>query len=317
MSEAVSPTHPLLWTTLHPVNSDCGELRHALAKLSEEDGAFSVDDEELDGRVVIRAMSETQLEDICERLARKHSVYVESEPAKLIYLETIRDISAAEGKFVSQSRGLGHYAHVAIRIEPNPTKGYELVNEASELAVPGKYVQSIDQGIRYALKAGIASHEMTDVRVVLCDGSYHDTDSNEAAFETAGFMAMEEAVRQSRVVFLEPVVSLKVVVPQYSTESVVADLKSRRADITGIESDAENKIIHAIVRLAQIIGYADELRSMTEESSTYSAALLRYHRAQDLPSGGDDRIGVTANKPRKPKPKSGAATAEPPWPESN
>jgi elongation factor G len=198
---------------LRPVNSDCEELRRSLAKLSEEDAPFTVDDEDIDGQVIIKTMSETQLENICEHLARKQNVYVESETPKIIYLETIRTPSAAEGKFISQSRGRGYYAHVVIRVEPNPAKGYELVNEASEGAIPEKYVQSIDQGIRYALKSGIASQEMTDIRVVLCDGSYHEDDSNEAAFESAGFMAMEQAVRQSNVVLLEPVISLQVGVP--------------------------------------------------------------------------------------------------------
>lgn len=306
-----------MWTPLRPVNSDCGELRRALAKLSKEDAGFSVDDEELDGQVVLRAMSETQLEDICERLARKHSVYVNSGPPKIIYLETIRSVTSAEGKFISQSRGRGHYAHVVIRIEPNPSKGYELVNEASDISIPKKYLQSIEQGIRYALKVGTGSHEVTDVRVVLCDGSYHENDSDEVAFESAGFMAMEQAVHQAGLALLEPVVSLKVIVPQELTERVVADLKARRADIAGVESDADRKIIHAIVRLVQIIGYADELRSLTEETGAYSAALLRYRQAHDRPSDGDDRVGVTANKPRKPKPKSGAVAAEPPWPDSN
>jgi elongation factor G len=302
---------------LRPVNSNCEGLRGALAKLSEEDAAFRVDEEEIDGQIVVRVMSETQLENLCERLARKHSVYVESEPPKIIYLETISSTSAAEGKFISQSGERGNYGHVVVRIEPNPAKGYEFVNEAPEDVIPGKYLESIDRGIRYALKSENPSSEMTDIRVVLCDGSYHDDDSNEVAFESAGFMAMKQAVGESSVVVLEPIISLQVVVPQELTDSVVADLKSRRAEITGTESDAEKKIIHAIVRLAEIIGYADELRSMTEERATYSAELLRYRRAQDLPSSGDDRIGVTANKPRKPRPKSGAAAVEPPWSEPN
>lgn len=317
MSESTSPSHQLLWTRLRPVNSDCEELRSALAKVCGEDAAFVVDDEDVDGKVVIRAMTETQLENICERLARKHNVYVESEAPKIIYLETIRDSSAAEGKFISQSGSRGYYAHVVIRIEPNPAKGYELVNETSERAIPKKYLQSIDQGVRYALKSGIASYEVTDVRVILCDGSYHKDDSNEAAFETAGFMAMEQAMRQSSLVLLEPIISLQVVVPHRLAEPVMADLRSRPAEITGIESNAENKTIHAIVRLAAIVGYADELRSITEEAGLYSAELLRYRRIHDLPTGGDDRIGVTANKPKKPNPRSGAAAVDSPWPESN
>jgi elongation factor G len=313
MSESVSPSYPLLWTTLRPVNSDTAELRRALAKLSGEDAAFIVDEEDVDGQVIIRAMSETQLEDICERLARKHNVYVESEPPQIIYLETISGTFAAEGKYIRRR----NYAHVVIRIEPNPAKGYELVNESPASAIPAKYLQSIEQGIRHGLKSRIASHELTDVRVILCDGSYHEDDSNETAFEIAGLMAMEQAVRQSSFVLLEPVISLQIVVPQRLAEPVMADLRSRRAEITGIENDAKNSTIHAIVRLVQMVGYADDLRSITEETGAYSAELLRYSRVHDLPSGGDDRIGVTANKPRKPKPKSGAAAVEPPWPESN
>jgi elongation factor G len=317
MNEPVCPAHPLMWTTLRPVSGDCEKLRRALAKLREKDANFSVDDEDVDGQVIIRGMSELHLETTCERLVREHNVYVECGKPEIIYLETIRATSAAEGKFISQSGGRGYYAHVVIRIEPNPTKGYELVNEMPEEAIPDKYVDPIAQGIRYALKSGVADHEMTDIKVTLCDGSYHEADSDEAAFETAGFMAMKEAARQSRPVLMEPVISLEVVVPQQLTGSVVSDLKLRRAEITGIEGRAGEQAIHAIVRLAEIIGYATDLRSITQERATYSAALLRYRQVQDLPPAGDDRVSVTANKPWKPKPKRGAEAVEPPWPESN
>jgi elongation factor G len=317
MNEPVSPVRPLVSRTLRPVNSDCEELRRVLAKLREENADFRVDDEDVDGQVIIRAMSELHLEVICDRLAREHNVNVECGKPEIIYSETIRDTSAAEGKFISQSGGCGYYAHVAIRIEPNPTKGYELVNEMPEGAIPDKYVDPIDQGIRYALKSGVAGHEMIDIKVTLCDGSYHEADSDEAAFETAGFMAMKEAVRQSRPVLMEPVISLEVVVPQQLTGSVVSDLKLRRAEVTGIEGHAGEQVIHAIARLAEVIGYAADLRSITQERATYSAALLCYRQVRDLPSAGDDRIGVTANKPWKPKPKRGAEAVEPPWLESN
>jgi len=317
MNEPVSPVRPLLWTTLRPVNSDCEELRRALAELRKKDATFTVDDEDVDGQVPIRAMSELHLENICERLVREHDLYVESGAPNVIYLETIRDASAAEGKFIRQSGGSGHYAHVVLRIEPNPTKGYELVSEMPEGVIPGKYLKPIDQGIRYALKSGVADHEMTDVKVILCDGSYHEADSDEAAFESASFMAMKEAMRQSAVVLLEPVISLEVSVPHEWAGSVMADLRSRRAEITGLEGQAnEQQLIHAIVQLAKIVGYADELRSSTNERATYSTALLRYrHYRQIEDAAGDDRAGVTANKPRKPKPKRGTEAVEPPWPE--
>ena len=307
-----------LWPySLRPVTSECEELRRALAKLSEKDAAFVVDDDDVDGHVVIRAMSELHLETICERLAREHNVYVQCGKPEIIYLETIRNTSAAEGKFISQSGGQGHYAHGVIRIEPNPTRGYELVNESPTGAIPDKYLDSINQGVRYALKSGPACYELTDVKVTLCDGSYHEADSDEAAFETAGFMAVKEAVRQSKSVLLEPVISLQVMVPQELTSSVISGLKFRRAEITGIESESEVQVIHAIVRLAELIGYADDLLSISQERATYSAALLRYQPVQDLPSAGDDAVGVTANKPWKPKPKRGAESVEPLWPEAN
>jgi elongation factor G len=318
MNEPVSPVRrPLVWTKLRPVSNDCEELRRALAKLSEEDAAFSVDDEDVAGQVIIRAMSELHLEVICERLAREHNVYVECGKSEIIYLETIRDTSATEGKFISQSGGRGYYAHVVIRIEPNPAKGYELVNETPKGAIPDKYLNPIDQGIRYALTSGVGDHEMIDIKVTLCDGSYHEADSDEAAFETAGFMAMKEAVRQSRPVLMEPVISLEVVVPQQLTGSVVSDLKLRRVEVTGIEGREGEQVIHAIARLAEIIGHVTDLRSITQERATYSAALLCYRQVQDLPPAGDDRVGVTANKPRKPKPKRGAEAVEPPWLESD
>lgn len=305
---------PLVWTTLRPVNRDCAELRRALAKLREKDAAFSIDDEDVDGQVIIRATSELHLEDICERLVREQDVYVESAAPKIIYLETIRDTAGAEGKFIRQSGGSGHYAHVVLRIEPNPTKGYELVSEMPEGVIPGKYFHPIEQGIRQALKSGLAGHEMTDVKVILCDGSYHEADSDDAAFESAGFIAVKEAVRESGAVLLEPVISLEVSVPQEWSGSVIADLQSRRAEVTAIEGQANKQpLIRAIVRLAEIVGYADELRSKTDERATYSTALLRYTQVED--AAGDERIGVTANKPRKPKPKFGAEAVEPPWPE--
>ncbi len=318
MNEPESSGRPLVWTAVRPISSNCDELRRALAKLGEQDQTFSVDDEDVDEQVVIRAVSELDFENICERLAREHGVYVQSGEPNIIYLETIRDASAVEGEFITQSSERGHYAHVVIQIEPNPTRGSELVNETPEGAIPTKYIGPINEGIRYALKAGVfGGYEMVDVKISLRDGSYHDTDSDEEAFETAGFMAMKDAMRRANPVLLEPLMSLEVSVPKGSSGSVISDLKFRQAEITGIESGAEKHVIHAIVRLAKIIGYATDLQSMTQGHGAYSAAFLRYGEAQGLPSGDDDGIGVTANKPWKPKPKRGAVAVEPPWPEAN
>jgi len=317
MNELMPPNRPLVWTTLRPVNSDCDKLRRALAKLREDDKGFRVDDEDEDGQIVIRAMSKLHLDLICERLVREHDIYVESGRPKIIYLETIRETSAAERTFINQSGGRGHYAHVVIRIDPNPNKGYKFIDETPKGAIPRKYLSPVDKGIQYALKAGVvAGYETTDIKVTLCDGSYYEADSDDAAFESAGFMAMKEAVSQANPVLLEPLMFVEVACPEELCGSVMGDLSLRRARIEGMENRAEIQVIQAIVPLAEMIGYAVHLRSMTQGRASYSARFANYEQAPGPPQGGDDRIGVTANKPWKPKPKRGAEAVEPPWEDS-
>jgi elongation factor G len=311
MNELVPTDRPLIWTALHPVQNDCKDLRSALARLAQDDPGFRVDDEDVDGQIIIRTTGELRLEIICERLVREHHIYVQSGGPKIIYLETIRRQSAAEGKFIS---AWGRYAHVVIRIEPNPGQGYEFVDERPQGTIPNKYVDPVDQGFQYALKEGfVAGYEMVDVKVTLCDGSYHEGDSDEEAFETAGFMAMKEAIRQANPVLLEPLMSVEVIVPREFSGSVIGDLNLRRGRIEGIEDRAGSGVIHATVPLAEMVGYATDLRSVTLGRATYSARFANYSQAPGSPPVGDDGVGVTANKPWKPRPKRGAEAAEPPF----
>jgi elongation factor G len=304
----------LVWTTLRGLQSDCDDLRRALAKLAEDDPTFSVDDEDVDGEVIIRATGELHLESICARLLREHHVRVKARGPKIIYLETVRGTSAAEGKFITQSGGRGHYAHVVIRIEPNPSKGYKFLDETPAGAIPTRFLDPINRGVRYALEAGsIAGYEIVDAKVTLCDGSYHEGDSDDEAFESAGFMAVKEAMPQASPVLLEPVMSLEVIAPQEFCGSIMGDLNSRRGRIEGMEDRAGNQAIRALVPLAEIIGYATELRSITRGRASYSARFAKYEQAPSLPPSEDDGIGVTANKPWKPKPKRGAEAAELPY----
>jgi elongation factor G len=313
---------PLVWTTLHPVNTDGESVRRALAKLAKEDPTFKVEDEEIDGQIVteidgqivIAAMGYLHLEIICDRLAREHHVHVEAAAPKVLYVETIRDISDGEGKFISQSRSRSRYAHVVIRIEPNPARGYELVDELPEGAFPKTYVEPISRGIQYALKSGvIAGYEIVDVKVILCDGSYHDTDSDEESFETAGFMAFKDAVVRANPILLEPVMAVQVIVPEEFVGAIMGDVNSRRGRIQGMENREGNAVISALVPLADMIGYTTDLRSMTQGRCEYSAKFSMYEQASGPPPTGDNRIGVTANRPWKPKPKHGAEAAQPPW----
>jgi elongation factor G len=186
-----------------------------------------------------------------------------SEP-NIIYLETVRQTSAAEGKFITQYGGRGHYAHVVMRVEPNPSKGYEFIDEMPKGAIPKRFLDSVDRGVRYALKGGVvAGYEIVDAKVTLCDGSYHETDSDDAAFESAGFMAMKEAVSQASPVLLELLMVLELIVPQEFCGSAMGDLSSRRGRIEGMKGRADNQEIRAVVPLAEMIGYATDLRSIT------------------------------------------------------
>ena len=302
--------HLLVRTTLRPVNTNTESVRRALAKLAEEDPTFKVEDEDLDGQIVIATTGELHLEVICDRLAREYRIHVEPGAVNVLYAEGIRDISDGEGKFVSQSGSRSRYAHVVLRIEPNPGRGYELVDELPERAFPKQYVEPISRGIQYALKAGvIAGYEIVDVKVILCDGSYHEVDSDEESFETAGFMALKDAAVRANPVLLEPVMAVQVIVPEEFAGSIMGDLDSRRGTIERME----NGVISALVPLAEMIGYTTELRSITQGRGYYSGNFAKYEQAPGPPPSGDDRIGVTANKPWKPKPKRGAEAAQPPW----
>ena len=310
MSKPANVGPLLVWTTLRPVQRDCDQLRCALAKLAEDDPTFSADEEDIDGEIIVRATGELHLEIICARLLREHHIHVKSGGPKIIYLETVRATSAAEGKFMTQS-GRGHYAHVVIRLEPNPSEGYKFADETPESTIPKRFLDPIERGVRYALKAGaVAGYEVVDVKVTLCDGSYHEGDSDDAAFESAGFMAMKEAIPQASPVLLEPLMSLELIVPQEFCGSVMGDLALRRGRIEGMEDHAGDQAIRAVVPLAEMIGYATDLRSVTYGRATYSARFAKYKQAPGLPPVEDDGVGVTANKPWKPKPKRGAEAAE-------
>jgi elongation factor G len=195
---------------------------------------------------------------------------------QVAYRETIRKNSEAEGKFIRQTGGRGQYGHVKIRLEPNPAKGYEFVNEVVGGSIPKEFIKPVDQGIQEALEGGVlAGYEMVDVRAILYDGSYHDVDSNEMAFKIAGSMAFKEAARRASPVLLEPVMAVEVVVP----EDIVGDLNSRRGRIEGMEHRAGSQVIKAMVPLAEMFGYATHMRSLTQGRATYSMHFARYDEA--------------------------------------
>jgi elongation factor G len=282
-----------------------------LAKLAENDPGLVIDHEDLDGRVPVCATGELHVEIICDRLVREHHIYTECDRPRIMYLETIRRTANAEGTFVSRAGTSSQYACIVIRIEPNHS-GYEFVDESPDGAIPRKFVDSAKRGIQDALNQGIVGgYETVNLKVTLCGGSYDERDSNEEAFESAGFMALKEALYQAKPVLLEPLMAVEILVSHDFIGSVLGDLALRRGQIEGMEDRAGDQAVRATVPLAELMGYAADLRSITQGRANCHIQFARYEPAPLPPSFGDDGVGVTADLPVKPKPRSGAEAVEP------
>jgi elongation factor G len=252
----------------------------ALNKLAQEDPTFRVSTDQDSGQTIIEGMGELHLEIIIDRMMREFKVEANVGKPQVAYRETIRKNSEAEGKFIRQSGGRGQYGHVKLRIEPNPAKGYEFVNEISGGSIPKEYIKPVDEGIKEALEGGVlAGYEMVDVKAILYDGSYHEVDSNEMAFKIAGSMAVKEAARKASPVLLEPVMSVEVVVPEEFMGTIIGDLNSRRGRIEGMEHRAGSQVIRAMVPLSEMFGYATQMRSNTQGRATFSMHFARYEEA--------------------------------------
>jgi elongation factor G len=253
----------------------------ALGKLAQEDPTFKVNTDPDSGQTIISGMGELHLEILVDRMMREFNVQANVGKPQVAYRETIRKQSQAEGKYIRQTGGSGQYGHVRIRLEPNePGKGYEFVNEVVGGVIPKEFIKPVDQGIKEAMEGGVlAGYEMVDVKATLYDGSYHDVDSNEMAFKIAGSMAFKEAARKASPVLLEPVMSVEVVVPEEYMGTIIGDLSSRRGRIEGIEHRAGSQVIKAMVPLAEMFGYATNMRSNTQGRATFSMHFSRYEEA--------------------------------------
>ena len=226
-------------------------------------------------------MGELHLEILVDRMMREFNVQANVGKPQVAYRETIRKQSQAEGKYIRQTGGSGQYGHVRIRLEPNePGKGYEFINDVVGGVIPKEFIKPVDQGIKEAMEGGVlAGYEMVDVKATLYDGSYHDVDSNEMAFKIAGSMAFKEAARKASPVLLEPVMSVEVVVPEEYMGTIIGDLSSRRGRIEGIEHRAGSQVIKAMVPLAEMFGYATNMRSNTQGRATFCMHFSRYEEA--------------------------------------
>ena len=280
--ESIEFPSPVISVAVEPkTKSDQEKMGVALGKLAQEDPTFKVATDPDSGQTIISGMGELHLEIIVDRMMREFNVQANVGKPQVAYRETIRKRSDAEGKYIRQTGGSGQYGHVKIRIEPNEAgKGYEFVNEIVGGVVPREYIKPVDQGIKEALEGGVlAGYEMVDVKAILYDGSYHEVDSNEMAFKIAGSMAFKEAARKASPVLLEPVMSVEVVVPEEFMGTIIGDLNSRRGRIEGIEHRAGSQVIKAMVPLAEMFGYATNMRSNTQGRATFSMHFSRYEEA--------------------------------------
>ena len=261
----------------------------ALVKLAEEDPTFKTYTDEETGQTIIAGMGELHLEIIVDRLLREFKVEANVGAPQVAYKETVRKKVDQDTKYKRQSGGSGQYGHVKITVEPNESgKGYEFVNAIVGGAVPKEYIPAVDAGIQGALQSGvIAGFPVVDVKVTLYDGSYHEVDSSEMAFKIAGSMAFKEAMRKADPVLLEPIMKVSVIVPDEYLGTVIGDLTSRRGQIQGQEARPGAQQVDALVPLANMFGYATDLRSNTQGRGQYT---MEPHSYAEIPKSIRDKI---------------------------
>jgi elongation factor G len=280
--ESMDFPEPVIALAIEPkTKADQEKLGQGLAKLQAEDPTFRVATDVETGQVVIRGMGELHLEIIVDRLKREFSVEASVGRPQVAYKETLTKAASGEGRYVRQTGGRGQYGHAKIRLEPCPPgTGFEFVNEIVGGTIPREYIKPVEEGIREALTAGVlASYPVADVRIILYDGSYHEVDSNEMAFKIAGSMAFKDAAKSAGPVLLEPVMRVEVVVPEEFMGDVMGDLNSRRGRITAMEARGGTQIVRARVPLAEMFGYATDLRSRTQGRATFTMHFDRYEQA--------------------------------------
>jgi len=271
---------PVIAVAIEPRTlADQEKMGIALGKLAQEDPSFRVSTDEESGQTIIAGMGELHLDIIVDRMQREFSVEANVGAPQVSYRETIRGtVEKAEGKFVRQSGGRGQYGHVVLKIEPQESgSGYEFVDETVGGSVPKEFVSSVDKGIQESMLNGVvAGYQMVDIKVTLHDGSYHEVDSNEMAFKVAGSMGFKSGALECDPVLLEPVMKVEVVTPEDHMGDVVGDLNRRRGIIGGMEDSPSGKVIKAEVPLAEMFGYATDLRSATQGRATYSMEFEKY-----------------------------------------
>ncbi len=261
----------------------------ALAKLAEEDPTFRLRTDQETGQTIIAGMGELHLEVIVDRMMREFKVDANVGKPQVAYRESITQASDIDSKFVRQSGGKGQYGHVRVKFEPlGEGTGFEFVNAVVGGVIPREYIPAVEQGIREAMETGVlAGYPVVDVKATLYDGSFHEVDSSEMAFKIAASMALKDGVRKGHPQILEPIMKVEVTMPEEFLGSVLGDLNSRRGRVEGMEALGNAQVVRAYVPLANMFGYATDLRSATQGRANYS---MEFDHYEALPRSLADEV---------------------------
>ncbi|MEI8360871.1 MAG: elongation factor G [bacterium] len=277
--ESIVFPEPVIQIAVEPkTKADQEKMGMALSKLAEEDPTFRVTSNEETNQTLIAGMGELHLDIIVDRMKREFNVEANIGNPQVAYRETIKGSAEAEGKYVKQSGGRGQFGHCWLRVEPSEVgKGFEFVDETKGGSIPREYIAPIGKGVKEAMNRGVlAGFPMVDVKATVFDGSYHEVDSNEAAFKIAGSMAFQDAVRKSQPIILEPMMKVGVITPEQFMGDVIGDLNSKRGQVEEMTDRGQVKFIMAKVPLANMFGYSTQLRSMSQGRASYSMEFSHY-----------------------------------------
>ncbi len=288
--ETIEFPEPVIKVAIEPkTKADQEKMATALARLAEEDPTFQVRTNEETGQTEISGMGELHLEVLVDRMLREYKVDANVGRPQVSYRETIKGTAEkVEGRFVRQTGGAGQYGIVYINVEPAPGEGFDFVNKIKGGSIPTEFIPAIEKGIEEALENGPrAGYPMVDVRVTLTDGKYHDTDSSELAFKVAGSLALKAAAARAKPILLEPIFAVEVVTPEEFMGDVIGDLNRRRGHVNGMEQRGNAQVISAYVPLAEMFGYATDVRSNTQGRATYT---MQFERYDEVPPNIAERV---------------------------
>ncbi|HYE22203.1 MAG TPA: elongation factor G [Verrucomicrobiae bacterium] len=288
--ESIKFPEPVISVAIEPkTKADQEKMGIAMQKLAEEDPTFRVKTDDETNQTLIEGMGELHLEIIVDRMKREFKVEANVGRPQVAYKETIKGTAETEGKYIRQTGGRGQYGHVYIKLEPNEVgKGNEFLNEIVGGVIPREYIPAVEKGIKEAAERGVlAGYPVIDTKVTLYDGSYHEVDSSEIAFKIAGSMAFQEGVKKAKGVLLEPIMKVEVITPESSLGDVIGDLNAKRGKILEMTDRGNLKVVDAEVPLAEMFGYATQIRSMSQGQASYT---MEFHHYEEVPRNVAEKI---------------------------